>query len=150
MGQKTAPHEPVDLSSFDGMVQRQEEGILVRILGPDGKTPLGFSIRVAGPDSEIAQAALDAIQQEVLEQESLDAPTQREIAQRRLSYFAKVTMDFVADAREDGVVPDVAVKLDGAPLPCSEENATKLYQRFKFILAQVRAKADTRSAFLNG
>lgn len=142
--------EPIDLSSFDDMVKRQEEGVLVPIYGPDGKASLGFSIRVAGPDSERAQVALEALQQEIIEQESMQPPTQREIAQRRLRYFAKVTMDFVPDAQADGTVPEVAIKLDGKPLPCTEENAIKLYERFKFILAQVKAKADTRSAFLNG
>ncbi len=147
---KTAPAEHVDLSSFDDAVQRQNEGILVPIYSMDGKSRLGFSIRVAGPDSERAQEALDAIQQEVLEKESLEPATSREVAQRRIKYFAKVTMDFVPDQRADGTTPDVAIILDGKPLPFSEENAMKLYQRFRFIYLQVQAKADTRSAFLNG
>ena len=58
---ETAVEGPIDLSGFDDMVQRQEDGILVPIKGPDGRSSLGFSIKVAGPDSEKAQEALDAI-----------------------------------------------------------------------------------------
>jgi hypothetical protein len=145
---ETAAEGPIDLSGFDDMVQRQEEGILVPIKGPDGRSSLGFSIKVAGPDSEKAQEALDAIQAELVEQASLESASARDIAQRRLRYFAKVTLDFVPDKRTDGTVPDVAIKLDGAPLPFSEENAAKLYQRFRFIYQQVQTKADTRAAFL--
>jgi hypothetical protein len=146
--QANAPGEPVDLAKFDAAVQRQEEGILVPIYGMDGKTRLGFSIRVAGPDSSRSTEALDTIQQELIEEASLDAPKPSDNAHRRLRYFAKVTMDFVPDEREDGTRPDHAIVLDGEPLPFSEENAAKLYQRFRFIYQQVVAKADTRAAFL--
>ena len=147
---KTAQaEEPIDLSGFDDMVKRQEEGILIPIKGPDGRSSLGFSIKVAGPDSAKAQEALDAIQAELVEQATLEPASSRDVAQRRIRYFSKVTLDFVPDKREDGTVPDVAIKLDGAPLPYSEENAVKLYQRFRFIYQQVQAKADTRVAFLN-
>lgn len=140
--------QAVDLAQFDAAVQRQEDGILVPIVSMDGKTPLGFSIRVAGPDSARSTEALDAIQQELIEEASLDLPKPSDNAHRRLRYFAKVTMDFVPDARDDGTTPDYAIVLDGEPLPFSEENAAKLYQRFRFIYLQVAAKADTRAAFL--
>lgn len=146
----TSPAEPVDLSKFDDAVKRMEDGILVPIVSMDGKSPLGFSIKVAGPDSERAQQALNDIQQELIEEGSDQPATSADVALRRMKYFAKVTIDFVPDERPDGTTPDVAVKLDGEPLPYSEENASKLYQRFRFILQQVQLKADTRAAFLNG
>jgi hypothetical protein len=146
----TAPSDPVDLNQFDKMVENQEEGILIPIKGADGRSELGFSIRVAGPDSQRAQQALDVIQQELLDQEALEPATNSEAALRRMRYFAMVTMDFVAAEREDGSKPEHAMQLDGAPLPFSENNALRLYQRFRFIYQQVVAKADTRAAFLNG
>lgn len=137
-----------DLAQFDAAVQRQEDGILVPIYGMDGKTRLGFSIRVAGPDSTRSTEALDAIQQELVEEASLETAKPSDNANRRLRYFAKVTMDFVPDQRADGTTPEVAIVLDKEPLPFSEANAEKLYQRFRFIYQQVAAKADTRAAFL--
>ena len=145
---KLATTGTVDLAQFDAAVQRQEDGILVPIYSMDGKTPLGFSIRVAGPDSSRSTEALDAIQQELIDEASLDTPKPSDNANRRLRYFAKVTMGFEPDARADGTTPDTAIILDGAPLPFSEDNAAKLYQRFRFIYQQVVAKADTRAAFL--
>jgi hypothetical protein len=150
MMSKSADNEPIDLASFDSMVARQETGLLIPILGPDGKSRLGFSISVAGPDSARALTALDEIQQEMIAEASLQPTTSSDSAQRRLRYFAKVTIAFVPDVRPDGTTPDVAVKLDGSALPCTEENVAKLYGRFRFILAQVQAKADTRTAFLDG
>lgn len=141
---------PIDLSNFDGMVARQESGLLVPIYGPDGKSRLGFSISVAGPDSDRALKALDEIQQDLIAQASLEPATASDIAQRRIQYFAKVTLAFVPDQRPDGTTPDFAMKFDGAPLPYTEENAVKLYNRYRFILSQVQAKADTRAAFLDG
>lgn len=153
MTKTTLPAGPVDLSEFDEMVSRQEQGILVPIHKPlpNGKSaPLGFSIRIAGPDSTRAQEALDEIQMDMIAAESLDVSTPTSVADRRIAYFAKVTLDFVPDEREDGTKPDHAMILDGAPLPYSEANAAKLYTRFRFILQQVQSRADTRAAFLNG
>ena len=142
MAEKNGSAEPLDLSIFDDAVQRQETGILVPIKDMTGKKSLGFSIRVAGPDSVRSQVALDQLQNDLVEEGSLEAPKPSETAARRLRYFAKVTMDFVLDV---GAAP---IMIDGVPLKYSEDAAVQLYQRFRFILQQVQAKADTRSAFL--
>lgn len=51
-----------DLASLDAAIKKQDEGIDIDIKGLDGKSPLGFSIKVAGPDSERAAKAHDEIQ----------------------------------------------------------------------------------------
>lgn len=127
-----------DLSEFDEVIQKQEQGIDVQILGMDGRTPLGFSIRVAGPDSERAQRASDELQQELIDGERLAAPTVADFNLRTLRYLSKITIGWTS------------FRLDGAELPCTEENAQALYTRFRFIRQQVDAKAGKRAAFLNG
>ena len=139
MAKRTTPSEPVDLSSFDGMVQRQEEGILVPIMGPDGKSPLGFSIRVAGPDSARAREAQEELADELIEQEVATRLAARDMADRGFKYLSKVTLGW-----------EPSIKLDGAELAYSEENAEKLYRRFNFVKEQVDRAAGSRARFTKG
>jgi hypothetical protein len=127
-----------DLAEFDSLTKAQEEGIDVEIKGPDGKAPLGFSIKVAGPDSERAQAASDAIQQSLIEREDLDDLSAEERRANGLRYLAKLVISWT---------PFI---LDGGELECSEENAVKLFSRFPFIRLQVDHKAGRRANFLQG
>lgn len=128
-----------DLAQFDEAVKRQNDGIAVPIKSMDGKTDLGFSIRVAGPDSEIATAAQEAMADELIEQENLTRVQAREAADRGLRYLAKITLGW-----------EPKVVMDGQELAFSEENALKLYRRFKFIKEQVDRAAGQRSRFLRG
>lgn len=136
--EKTAK-KAVDLSSFDEAKKKHEEGIDVPILGPDGKSELGFTIRVAGPDSERAQKAQEELADELIEQENLTRLKAREAAQRGIRYLAKITL---------GWVPSVVV--DGQDLAYSEENAEKLYRRHRFIREQVDRAAGNRARFTKG
>lgn len=128
--------KPVDLSQFDAAIRKQDEGILVPIMGMDGKTPLGFSIRIAGPDSERARAAGEAMTDELIENESLGRLTAKQSAERGIRYLAKVTVGW-----------EPYIMLDGQELAYSEEAAVKLYQRFAFIKEQLDRKGG-RAAFL--
>jgi len=132
-----APLTEIDLSSVDAAVKRQEEGILVPILNMDGKTSLGFSIRIAGPDSAKAKAAQEELADELIERGSTERLKASEIGARGVRYLAKVTLGW-----------EPQVKLDGAVLPFSEANALKLYQRFNFIREQIDVKAGQRADFL--
>lgn len=130
---------PVDLAQFDAAVAKQEEGILVPILGMDGKSSLGFSIRVAGPDSKRAKGAQEELADELIESENLTRLQAREVADRGFRYLAKVTMGW-----------EPAIVLDGQEMIYSEENAEKLYRRFNFIREQVDRAAGNRTRFTKG
>ena len=138
--------QPVDLAQFDEAVKKQGAGILVPILGMDGRTPLGFSIRVAGPDSDRAKQAQDDLSEELIDQQNMARMSARDAAQRGLRYLAKITMGWEKADGSDGP----AIVLDGEALAYSEENAVKLYQRFAFIKEQVDRAAGSRARFLKG
>lgn len=127
-----------DLASLDAAIKKQDEGLDIDIKGLDGKSPLGFSIKVAGPDSERAAKAHDEIQQELVEREDLSELSLEDRRANGLRYLAKLVISWT---------PFI---LEGMELPCTEENAVKLFTRFKFIREQVDAKAGRRAAFLKG
>lgn len=129
---------PFDLASLDTVVQAQESGIDIEIKGPDGKTPIGFSIRVAGPDSERSRKAIESITDEYLDREDASPTTAAELDRRGLLVLSK------------SVISWTPIKLDGEDLVCSEENAQRLFVRFRFIREQVERKAGRRSAFTKG
>lgn len=130
--------KPVDLSSMDEAVKRQDQGIDVPINGMDGKS-LGFTIKVAGPDSERAIKAQEELADELIEAGNNERLKAREAARRGVRYLAKITMGW-----------DPAVVVDGKELAYSEENAEKLYTRFRFIREQVDRAAGNRKAFTKG
>lgn len=129
----------IDLSSFEDAIQKQEKGIDVPILGMDGKTPLGLTIRVAGPDSDRAQRAQEELADELIEQENMTRLNARDAAKRGIKYLARITI---------GWTPDVV--LDGQELAYSPENAEKVYTRFRFIREQVDRAAGNRARFIKG
>lgn len=129
---------PVDLAEFDKLTKAQEDGIDVEIKGPDGKTPLGFSIKIAGPDSERRKKAVQAIMDERIEDEDLDAPTAADNAENVKRVTAAATISWTSFI------------LDGSEYPCTEDNALALYSRFAWMYEQVLAKGARRSAFTKG
>jgi hypothetical protein len=131
--------KPVDLSAFDGAMKLQEEGLLVPIVGMDGKTPLGFSVRIAGPDSERAIAAQEAMGNELIEREDISTLSAKDRRASMVRYLARVTMAF-----------EPYVAIGGQQLSYSEENAVKLYSQYPFIREQVDRSAGKRAAFLKG
>lgn len=129
----------VDLSDIMASIRRQDEGIVVDIMGPDGKTPLGLRIRVAGPDSARAIAAQDEITEEFLTAKNGDKPTSVAYSVRQARWLAKITLGW------EGVV-----RYDGIDHEFSEAVALELYSRVRFILDQVNRAAGDRSRFTNG
>lgn len=125
----------LDLSRFDSLTKAQEDGIDVQINGPDGK-PLGFTIKVAGPDSARQKAAQQAMVDERLQRQVATPPTAEEIDTSSRKLLASSTMGW--DEFE----------LDGAPYQFSVENAAALYERFPFIREQVDRAAGNRARFL--
>lgn len=131
--------EAIDLSEIETAIRAQDEGVEVDILGLDGKTPLGFKIRVAGPDSARAVAAQEASTNDLLAQEDAGRPNASAINQRAIIHLAKVTMGW-----------EPAIKIDGEALAYSEANAITLYTRFRFIREQVDRAAGKRARFTKG
>lgn len=127
----------VDLTEFEGAVERQNEGIDIHILGMDGKTPLGFSIRVAGPDSKVAEEAQADMADELLEEGNLTRLQARQAAEQGIKYLTKITLGW-----------SQPIKFDGQEHDFTPANAEKLYRRFKFIREQVDKAAGKRAAFL--
>ncbi len=131
--------ESIDLSAIEAAISRQDEGIDVPILGLDGKTPLGITIRVAGPDSARAIAAQEAQTDDLLERQDANKPTAKQLAERGIAYLARVTLDW-----------SPVVKVDGEDRAYSVENAELLYRKFRFIREQVDRAAGNRARFMIG
>lgn len=129
----------VDLSAIEASIRRQDEGIVVDILGPDGKTPLGLKIRVAGPDSARARDGLEDLTDELATGGGTGTTTKAERRDHGLRYLAKMTIGWEGQVKFDGVVQDF-----------SEQAALALYRRFKFIASQVDNAAGDRARFTLG
>lgn len=130
---KTA--EPVDLADFDSMQTAQEDGVDVVIKDPRGKD-LGFTIRVAGPDSDRQKDAQQSfVDQRIADQKSGPFDSDELIA-LSIHVLAASTIDWS---------PFV---MDRKPLEYSYENAKRLYLRFPFIRDQIQAAAGSRARFL--
>lgn len=127
----------IDLAPFDDAIRRQEEGLEVQILGMDGKTPTGLVIRVAGPDSERARRAREALHQELVDTQRTTPLTPTEVSSRGARFLAKLTI---------GWSPNV--KVDGEELGATEDNAFKVFERYRFIRQQIDNAAGDRSAFM--
>lgn len=129
---------PTDLSELDTVAQIQEEGIIVDLLNMDGVSPLGFGIRVAGPDSSRADKARDEAQAWLMARESIEPLSATEQAEQNILYLANVSIEIVGTA-----------VLDKVPLTNTFEDFKKLYSRFRFIRQQVDVKAGRREGFLS-
>jgi hypothetical protein len=123
-----------DLSRFDAMQAAQEAGLDVEIRGPDNKK-IGFTIRIAGPDSSRQRKAIEKL---AAERMASDDPTPlgpQDLYDRQTRGLAGATISWTP------------FQLDGAVYELTEENAYKLYTRFPFIRDQVAERAGRRSAF---
>ncbi len=123
-----------DLAIFDGMQKAQEDGLDVEIRGPDNKK-LGFSIRIAGPDSIRQRRAIEKMAAERMASDDPTPLSPQELFDRQTRGLASSTISWTP------------FKMDGGVYELTEENAYKLYTRFPFIRDQVAERAGRRSAF---
>ncbi|WP_017993946.1 hypothetical protein [Rhizobium leguminosarum] len=127
-----------DLSAFDDNLRLQEEGIDVKIVGPNGKET-DLVITVCGPDSSRAQAASQALQKEIeaeaAKEGNTDLNSPEDQRRRQISYLAKLTKGWNKPIGQDR-------------LAFSEENAVAIYTKYPLIENQVRFTADRRSSFI--
>lgn len=123
----------VDLDAFAGLVKAQEAGYPVQIKAPDGVTPLGLTITMAGPDSP---------QQKAGRRKVLDART----ADGQLG--AMSMEDYNREVAAESALswtPDIVV--GGETLACTPENARKVFTAHPFILDQVMPPVISRVPF---
>ncbi len=123
-----------DLAIFDGMQKAQEDGLDVEIRGPDNKK-LGFSIRIAGPDSIRQRRAVEKMAAERMASDDPTPLSPQDLYDRQTRGLASSTISWTP------------FKMDGGVYELTEENAYKLYTRFAFIRDQVAERAGRRSAF---
>ncbi len=124
-----------DLAAFDGLKEAQEAGIDVEIKDPKGK-PIGISIKVAGPDSERQRKAIKALTDQRINSEDLTTATADDFENNTIKILAA------------SIISWSPIVLDGADLPCTEENAIRLFSRFAFIRDQIEKKAGRRAGFM--
>jgi len=116
------------------MQQAQEQGLDVEIRDPTGKK-LGFTIKVAGPDSTRQRKAIEKMAAARLASDDPTPLTPQELFDRQTRGLAIATISWTP------------FKLDGGIYELTEDNAYKLYNRFAFIRDQVSERAGRRSAF---
>jgi len=126
--------ELLDLSRFDAMQAAQEAGLDVDVKDPTGKK-IGFTIKVAGPDSARQRKAIEKLAAERMASDDPTPLTAQELYDRQTKGLASSTISWSP------------FKVDGALLECTEENAYAIYNRFPFIRDQVAERAGRRSAF---
>lgn len=124
-----------DLSAFDGLKDAQEAGIDVEIKDPKG-TPVGITIKVAGPDSERQRKAIKALTDQRINSEDLSSATADDFENNTIRILAA------------SVISWSPIVLDDADLPYTEENAIRLFSRFPFIREQIEKKAGKRAGFM--
>lgn len=125
-----------DLDRFEGLDKVQDEGVDVPIIGPDGE-PLGWTIRVAGPDSARAKRIQRRIVASRVNRRTTAALSSEEVEAEQLQGLAELTI---------GWSP---VKLFGGDFPYSAANAKKLYSTsfLGFVRDQVNIGSGDRAGF---
>ena len=129
----------VDLSAFDTLASTQETGIDIDIKGPDRRTTLGFTIRVAGPDSDRQKAAYRDITNARLAAEDAAPMSAADIEKNIVTVLSRATISWTPNP-----------KFGGEEKECTVDNVAAVYKAYPFILEQVRAKAENRAAFTKG
>jgi hypothetical protein len=123
-----------DLSSYDALQEAQEAGVSIEVKDPSGKK-LGFTIKVAGPDSLRQRRAIEKMAAERLASDDPAPLSPAELYDRQTRGLAIATIEWTE------------FKLDGGVYALTEDSAYKLYSRFPFIRDQVAERAGRRSAF---
>jgi hypothetical protein len=123
-----------DISKFEPAAKKQEEGAEVPILDPLGN-PAGFSIWVAGPDSEVRRNALRTIRDERKAAGKFDEPDADETRLLNIRVAAMCTTKW-DEFMSHGEVMEFSV-----------ENARKVYSAHAFIYDQVDAHSRIRGIY---
>ncbi len=129
-----------DLSAFGAAVKRQNEGIEVEIIGPDGETPTGLKIRIAGPDSARAQRAQEQLADDLIAKQVDGKIKAADATKRGTAYLAKITLGWTPEVITDGE----------EEFAYSEEAAARLFTKYRYLREQVDRAAGDRARFTKG
>lgn len=118
---------------------KAEEGAELEVLDPVTGEPVGVYITLAGADSSLHRKATATITKRRLNgQKGFRAKgfDPEKVEAESIEILAACTLSW------KGVV------VDGAALPCSRDNAIKMYTRFPWLREQVEQFIGDRSAYL--
>lgn len=133
-----APATPFDFASRD-VAAKAEEGAELEVLDPVTSEAVGVYIVLAGADSSVHRKATANL-------------TKRRINGQK-GFRAKGFDPEKAEAESIEILAACTlswkgVQVDGAPLPCSRDNAIKMYTRFPWLREQVEQFISDRSEYL--
>lgn len=129
---------PFDFASRD-VAAKAEQGAELEVLDPVTGEAVGVYITLAGADSAVHRKALTAASkrrlngQKGFRNKGWDPEKMQE---ESIEILATCTLSWKG------------VLVDGAPLPCSRDNAIKMYTRFPWLREQVEAFISDRSEYL--
>ena len=125
----------LDLASLD-TAAKAEAGFALELEHPASGAPLGITITLTGADSATYRRTQAALLRKKQGRRLGSTPDPDDVRRDACRLLAACTLAWT------GVV------LDGAELPCTAENAARLYQRFAWIFEQVDRAVHDRSLLL--
>lgn len=131
----------VDLSRFEAMNKKQEEGVDIDLLDHDG-IPIGMKLTIVGPDSARARTARKEVASEFAAKAEAKedlSPSDDDNDERMISYLAKACT---------GWAPNPSI--EGKSVPFTEANALRFFSLFRMFMEQAQAVAIRRSPFASG
>ena len=127
-----------DLANLDALTENQDAGIPLAVRHPVTQEPMGWTIRVAGVDSERVKKVLKRQRNSRLKN-----------AQRQL------TADLLDAQNREVLVAcviswsfDEDVSINGEQPECTPEKADQLIRRWPWLGAQIEERAQDTAAFL--
>lgn len=129
---------PFDFASRD-VAAKAEEGAELEVLDPVTGEPVGAYIVLAGADSAVHRKATAAVSkrrfssQKGFRNKGFDP---EKVDAESIEILAACTLSWKG------------VLVNGAPLPCSRDNAIKMYTRFPWLREQVEQFIGDRSEYL--
>ena len=129
---------PFDFASRD-VAAKAEEGAELEVLDPVTGEAVGVYITLAGADSAVhRKAAVNASKRRLNSQKGFRNKgfDLEKMQEESIEIFAACTLSWRG------------VQVDGALLPCSRDNAIKMYTRFPWLREQVEQFIGDRSAYL--
>lgn len=129
---------PFDFATRD-VAAKAEEGAELEVLDPVTSEAVGVYITLAGADSAVHRKAVANISKRRLNGQKgfrNKGWDPEKVEAESIEILAACTLSWKG------------VLVDGAPLPCSRDNAIKMYTRFPWLREQVEQFIGDRSAYL--